>query len=392
MNPKTVLGQEVLKQLKTNSLPPYGQIKLVQHYLIRAVKFGTADEVGDLFRIAESENIEIDPNNTVLSELPDDFDPHAPLEEIFAKHGHIILRNVPTGGDERLMQFSDPYGGPDPTRTLLHVAAQQKGDEAAKKIEVLLSHEADVHRIDRNLLSPLDYAAKIGNVDSVRVLIKADPQPREYKCHLPYIEAASSYEGESINILKILKMLEERGDDPNMVPNDDFSWRHKGSDENALMAAARAGYPDRVELILQNPKTDPNRKRLSDHHTALDLVFRHFDGSIFNPISERQAQQTQNQQIALLIIGHPKFAPHSGSHRKWLRPYLHTAILFGELGIIENLIKRGADVTEIWGDELQKRLNPLEIVELCLQSDNNTEAQQMTYLVIKQIILKSVKS
>lgn len=337
----TAKGAQILECLQKKDLSNYGRHKLLHNSMIEAVKWGSADEIADIFKISQVKLITLNPSGIMRREvLPDDFDPRHPTRE----HMAAVMAGVPVGGDEILGKY---FGTPNTHRTFLHEAASLFGSEGTRKVEILLIYGANPRRYDEDCCLPVNFAIRIGNVDSVRLLVKSYPQTEDNSHYPPYIEAAIAENDNPEAALEILEIFQNLGADPNIVPADkrESTYTHRER-VNALMGTAEKGYLERVELILRHPKIDPNKRRLCDHKSALDLVFYRLGAE------QDSESEIRYRKIALLIINHQKFDPNAVLNRNRVSdpmPYLFRVIQMRKIDLVRALLDRGADTKIIWG-------------------------------------------
>lgn len=368
MEIQTVLGQKIVQRLEAGGLSSPDQEKLLHNFMIEAVQSGTSEEVKELFTIADSWQIFFNPSGMVehlsLPGYPDLF------EEEKLIFWQMLL-------DPILQPMMKVSGGPNIRRTFLHAAASLPSKDGTMKVKILLARGSDPSIIDENLWLPIDHAANIGNVDTVKTLIEANPKIVDYR-EFPraYIIATGSELGESENILKILEIFQEIGADPNVIPSED--WGEELGDKNALMAAVEIGCPDRVEAILHNPKTNPN-KRLWDGRSAMDLILHSLSGRLRD-----DSLKIKYREIALLIINHPKFDPNDQiEYRSHIPLYLHKAVSIGEVSVVNALIVKGANTTQVY-----EKQTPLQLVKLFLDNERD-QNKRMNYEAIRTMLAKT---
>jgi ankyrin repeat protein len=108
-----------------------------------------------------------------------------------------------------------PMPIPDSTHTALHVAAEN-GD--AKKVNELIramrsrDRKVELNRLDREGYSPLAYAARVGSIESVRLLVAAGAEVDrldDYGGWTPLLHAASGGHA------AVVRYLLEQGANPN---------------------------------------------------------------------------------------------------------------------------------------------------------------------------------
>ena len=185
---------------------------------------------------------------------------HADIVALLLKRGAKV--NTKAGGHNTALAYACGWGD----RTVYR--------PNPKVVELLLQNGADPNIPAKNGSSPLQWAAQAGNEDIVALLLKYGAAVNAVSDSGNTALAYACGSGHSVlhcYNLKVIKLLLERGADPNIPAHDE---------RFPLDLAAQAGHADIVELLLKN---GAKVNAISGSNTALAYACGWGDRTVYRP-------------------------------------------------------------------------------------------------------------